>query len=152
MNLSIKNIQNESYLESLVDFQLKMASETENMQLDREILTKGIRAVLNDPSKGKYYLAMMEDRVLGMLLTINEWSDWRCKNVLWIHSVYIVPEFRSQGIFKKMYHHLKTIVLENSQEYAGLRLYVDKTNTNASQVYEKLGMTKEHYDLYEWLN
>ena len=33
----------------------------------------------------------------------------------------------------------------------GLRLYVDKRNQAAARVYEKLGMTREHYDLFEWL-
>jgi len=34
---------------------------------------------------------------------------------------------------------------------AGLRLYTDKSNRQAREIYEKLGMNKEHYHLYEWL-
>ena len=41
--------------------------------------------------------------------------------------------------------------VEQSPGLAGLRLYVDKTNRVAQQVYDALGMTAEHYDLYEWL-
>ena len=42
-------------------------------------------------------------------------------------------------------------MVRNSDKYAGLRLYVDKTNTSAQEVYTRLGMSKEHYELYEWL-
>jgi RimJ/RimL family protein N-acetyltransferase len=28
---------------------------------------------------------------------------------------------------------------------------VDKRNKSAQEVYEKLGMSKEHYELFEWL-
>ena len=31
-------------------------------------------------------------------------------------------------------------------------LYVDKTNTSAQKVYEKLGMENHHYEMYEWMN
>jgi len=32
-----------------------------------------------------------------------------------------------------------------------LRLYVDKRNIRAQQVYESLGMNGEHYTTYEWM-
>ena len=35
--------------------------------------------------------------------------------------------------------------------YGGVRLYVDKTNTNAQRVYSKLGMNGEHYQLFEYM-
>ena len=150
--VSIKNNAGLEHLTELVQFQKEMALETEDLALDESTLMNGMKAVINDPSKGKYYLAWIDDKLVGMLLTIKEWSDWRAKNVIWIHSVYILPDYRAQGIFKKMYLALKEKVEDNPALYAGLRLYVDKTNQEASYVYEKLGMTKEHYDLYEWLN
>jgi ribosomal protein S18 acetylase RimI-like enzyme len=70
--------------------------------------------------------------------------------VLWIQSVYVLPEWRRRGIYKKLYEHLKRQV-EQSPDLRGLRLYVDQRNTAAQEVYERLGMTKEHYQLYEWL-
>ena len=42
-------------------------------------------------------------------------------------------------------------MVRESDQYAGLRLYVDKTNLRAIDVYQKLGMSDEHYHLYEWL-
>jgi len=40
-------------LNTLVEFQLKMAMETEELQLDRETLSKGVKAVYEDPTKAR---------------------------------------------------------------------------------------------------
>jgi GNAT superfamily N-acetyltransferase len=137
-------------IQAIADFQVKMAFETENMKLDPPTVIKGVTAVLDDPSKGKYWLAELNGKVVGSLLTIPEWSDWRNGTVLWIHSVYVPPENRKSGVFKKLYSHLKTMV-ETTPDLRGLRLYVDKTNQPAQKVYEALGMNGEHYHLFEWM-
>jgi ribosomal protein S18 acetylase RimI-like enzyme len=132
------------------DYQIKMAFETENMKLDPPTVELGVSAVFDDPSKGKYWLAEVSGQVVGCLLTVPEWSDWRNGTVLWIHSVYVHPDFRKNGVYKELYFHLKKMV-EDSKELRGLRLYVDKSNEKAQKVYEALGMSGEHYHLYEWL-
>jgi ribosomal protein S18 acetylase RimI-like enzyme len=137
-------------IETIADFQIRMAFETETLKLDHATVIKGVSAVFDDPSKGKYWIAESDGHVVGCLLTIPEWSDWRNGTVLWIHSVYVLEKFRQLGIFKKLYLHLKEMV-EESSELRGLRLYVDKSNLKAQRVYESLGMSGEHYHLFEWL-
>lgn len=137
-------------IDTIADFQVKMAQETENLKLDPAVVNLGVTAVMDDPSKGKYWLAEVDGEVVGCLLTVPEWSDWRNGTVLWIHSVYVQPSFRQHGVYKSLYAHLKEMVL-TSPDLRGLRLYVDKTNQKAQKVYEVLGMSGEHYHLYEWL-
>ncbi len=134
----------------IADFQIKMAWETEKFKLDPPTVEKGVSAVFDDPAKGKYWLAEVDGTVVGCLLTVPEWSDWRNGTVLWIHSVYVAPEFRKKGVYKALYSHLKSMV-EASTDLRGLRLYVDKTNSAAQSVYESLGMSGEHYHLFEWM-
>ena len=135
--------------QAIIEFQLKMAWETEKTVLDKETVTKGVNAVFNDPNKGEYYVTEAEDRVVASLLITYEWSDWRNCNVWWFQSVYVVPEYRRQGIFRKMYQFIK----EKAEELgvAGLRLYVETGNVQAMKTYEALGMTGEHYNFYEWM-
>ncbi|MBX2913628.1 MAG: GNAT family N-acetyltransferase [Cyclobacteriaceae bacterium] len=134
----------------IIDFQLKMALETEGVQLDYHTVTEGVHAVFKDATKGAYYVALEAGKVVGSLMTTYEWSDWRFGTVLWIQSVYIVPEARGKGVFKKMYQHIQQLVTPQSG-YRGIRLYVDKTNVAAQKVYESLGMNGEHYQMYEWM-
>ena len=135
---------------SIVEFQLAMAWETESLKLDEPTVEKGVAAVFADSSKGTYYVAEAGGKVLGSLLTTFEWSDWRNGTVLWIQSVYVRPEYRKQSIFSKLYKHIQQMVV-NSNNLRGIRLYADKTNTSAHGVYEHLGMTAEHYQMYEWM-
>jgi GNAT superfamily N-acetyltransferase len=134
---------------SIIDFQLRMALETENIKLVPEIVTKGVDAVFNDLSKGQYYVAEADGKVIASLLITYEWSDWRNCNVWWFQSVYVVPEFRRKGVFRKMYSHIRELAVQ--QGIAGLRLYVEKKNSKAQKTYEALGMSSEHYAFYEWM-
>jgi GNAT superfamily N-acetyltransferase len=134
---------------SIVDFQLRMALETEDMKLVPEIVTKGVDAVFNDPSKGQYYVAETDGIVIASLLITYEWSDWRNCNVWWFQSVYVVPGFRRTGVFRKMYSHIRELAV--LMDIAGLRLYVETKNSKAQKTYEALGMSSEHYAFYEWM-
>jgi ribosomal protein S18 acetylase RimI-like enzyme len=146
---------NEGDAAAIVDFQLRMARETEGLELDRATVVRGVAAVLADPSKGSYWVAEWEaenlpDRIVGSLLTTFEWSDWRDGTVLWIQSVYVLPEERGRGVYRALYEHLRRRV-ENDPALKGIRLYVDKRNAAAQGVYERLGMSREHYELFEWM-
>ena len=134
----------------IVGFQIRMAKETEQIDLDRDIVNKGVNVVFNSPEKGTYFVAESENKIIASLLITFEWSDWHNGNVYWIHSVYVLPEFRKKGVFKTMYLHLKNIA-QKDENIRGLRLYVDKTNTNARKVYEIMGMDSDHYMLFEWM-
>ncbi len=135
---------------ALVEFQLRLARESERLELDRATVARGVGAVFADSNKGCYWVAEEAGRIIGCLLTIPEWSDWRNATVLWLHSVYVVPEARRRGVLRQLYLSLKAAV-EGSPALAGLRLFVDKQNRGAQAAYEALGMSREHYHLYEWL-
>ena len=137
-------------LSAIIDFQLCMAIETENLNLDIATVTRGAQEVFTDPTKGKYYVAEQNKMVIGCLLATFEWSEWRNGNVIWIQSVYIDKEFRGQGVFRKLYTHVQTLVNRNPG-LKGIRLYVDKKNEEAQRVYQKLGMNGDHYLVYEWM-
>lgn len=138
-------------IDVITDFQIKMAFETENgLKLDPVTVNLGVTAVMDDPSKGKYWIAESNGVVAGCLLVVPEWSDWRNGNVLWIHSVYVPVEHRNSGVYKALYNYLKKMV-EESKDLRGLRLYVDKSNILAQKVYGSLGMNGDHYQLFEWM-
>lgn len=137
-------------IERIVEFQKEMAFETENLNLDSNILLKGVTSVFEDDAKASYYIAENETEPTGMLMITKEWSDWRNGWVWWIQSVYIKPGFRKMGIYKLLYDHIKKIVIK-SDNIMGLRLYVDKRNIRAQSVYNSLGMTGDHYTTYEWM-
>ena len=134
----------------IADFQRKLALETENIILNPEVLQNGVQTVLKDSSKGCYFLAETDGRINGSLMITYEWSDWRNNMIYWIQSVYVLPEFRRRGIYRKLYEHVKNLAL-NTNGVGGIRLYVDNSNRPAQQTYTNLGMNGEHYKVFEWM-
>jgi ribosomal protein S18 acetylase RimI-like enzyme len=134
----------------IVDFQMAMASETENITLNRHVCTRGVEAVFEDRGLGRYFVAQLGDDLIASLLITMEWSDWRNGVVWWIQSVYVRPEHRRKGVYAALYQHVKKIA-ESNETVKGIRLYVDRTNTAAQAVYSRLGMNGEHYLVFEWM-
>jgi GNAT superfamily N-acetyltransferase len=135
---------------AIVEFQIAMARETEELELDRDICTRGVQAVFADAAHGQYHVCEQEGIIVSSTLITYEWSDWRNGVVWWIQSVYVLPAARGQGVYKGLYRYVQD--LANADAHVrGIRLYVDKRNTGAQQVYARLGMNGEHYQVFEWM-
>lgn len=134
----------------IVDFNLRMAQETEGKQLPEPILRRGVRAVLNDATLGRYFLGCSGQQAVGQLMLTTEWSDWRCGQFWWIQSVYVAPAWRRRGALRALYSHVR----QQSQAtpgVVGLRLYVERNNAAAQEAYRRLGMCDASYVVYEEL-
>ncbi len=135
---------------SIVAFQSAMALEAENTHLDRDVLERGVRAVLDDPSKAIYWIAEEGGKPVGVVRAVPEWSSWRNGTWLWINDVYVVPEARRRGAFRQLFEHLRRQV-EADPELRGLRLYAHRENRRAHAVYEAVGMARAPHVLFEWV-
>jgi GNAT superfamily N-acetyltransferase len=135
--------------EKIISFQLAMASETEDIKLDSTIVTRGVKAVFDSPERGQYYVAEDGGAVVASLLITYEWSDWRNTDVWWFQSVYVIRSYRRRGVFRLMYSYVKQEA--DRLNIAGLRLYVESNNNPARKTYEAMGMSSQHYTMYEWL-
>jgi GNAT superfamily N-acetyltransferase len=135
-------------LSTLVEFNMAMAKETEGIDLNRETVTHGVKTVLMGDSHGFYLVAEYEEQILGSLLVTFEWSDWRCARFWWIQSVYVKPDMRKQGVYRRLYVHTKALA-KQQPGVCGLRLYALNTNAQAQDTYVQLGMHKTGYELFE---
>lgn len=138
-------------LDTIVEYNRALARETEDRQLDVEILTPGVRRLLNDSSKGEYFVAESEGAVVGQIMYTREWSDWRNGDLLWLQSVYVHKDHRGLGVFARLLGALKAIV-ESHDDVVGLRLYVEHENVTAQNVYKKNSFTDTGYRVMEWLS
>lgn len=133
---------------TIARFNACMALETENLTLDEPRLLDGVRAVLQDRSKGFYCVAEMDGAVVGQLMITYEWSDWRNATFWWIQSVYVEKSVRSKGVFRELYRFIETMARSN-KDVCGLRLYVEDHNERAQRTYENLGMHHAKYRMME---
>jgi ribosomal protein S18 acetylase RimI-like enzyme len=93
-------------------------------------------------------VADADGRIAGGLMVTFEWSDWRNKWFWWIQSVYVLPDFRGQAVYRKLYDFVKQKAAE-AGNVCGFRLYVEHDNKRAQHVYETVGMAASHYLMYE---
>ncbi len=130
-------------LETIVDFNVRLADESEGMSLDRATLRDGVRAVLSHAARGSYYVAC-DGGVVGQMMHTREWSDWRNGDIWWIQSVYVHPDYRRRGICRALYDRLKALAA-SEPGVVGLRLYVERENATAQATYAGLGMRNAGY-------
>ncbi|WP_069999633.1 GNAT family N-acetyltransferase [Cellulosilyticum sp. I15G10I2] len=135
--------------EIIAEYNYRLAKETEDKELDRECLIGGVKALLEDESKGVYHVCEVEGTVVGQIMYTYEWSDWRNGFFLWIQSVYVDANYRKQGVFKALYDYIKKMC-DTNEQVIGLRLYVEKENQIAQKTYQNLGMDECGYLMYEY--
>lgn len=134
----VVRVGNLSDLEILVDFNFRLAFETEDIELDTADMFPGVSTILNEPGKGLYYILEVQIKIVGFLGIQYEWNPFRNAYVHWIMSVYILPEHRRRGYCRMLFSHVREIA--SKQGACEIRLYTHKDNGNAIQTYHKLGM------------
>lgn len=134
--------------EFLVRGNAAMALETEHLSLDLDRLRDGVHALFEDPARGVYYIAQIDGRRAGQMMITYEWSDWRNGVFWWIQSVWVEPRFRGRGVFTALYSHVD-LLARSTPGVCGLRLYVEQDNERAQRTYERVGMRRTPYQMFE---
>jgi len=135
-------------LSVIVQFNQALASETENKSLADEVIRRGVQRLLADSHRGQYFIAEVDGMIVGQTMVTYEWSDWRNGDFWWIQSVFVSPEFRRRGVFRKLHAHVRDAA-RRAQGVCGLRLYVYEKNARAMEAYLNLGMERTDYLLFE---
>lgn len=134
--------------EIISEFNTRLAAETEGKALVPDVIRAGVKTVLSDQRHGRYFVAVSNNLVVGQMSHTREWSDWRNGEIWWLQSVYVRPDFRSQGVFRALYRHVEQLAT-NSSDVIGLRLYVENHNRKAQDAYLRLGMKDASYAVME---
>lgn len=132
----------------IADYNARLALESENKRLEHDVVVAGVQALLEQPAKGRYFVAERDEAIVGQLLITYEWSDWRNGLFWWIQSVYVPAESRRSGVFSELYRHVAALASE-APGVCGIRLYVEKENTHAQRTYNALGMSQTGYQVME---
>ncbi len=128
----------------VAEFNSRLAFESEGMRLDPDLVGPGVEAMLADASKGRYWVAEADGRVVGQIMVTYEWSDWRNGMIWWIQSVYVHGDYRRSGVFSALYRHVESLARQDP-EVCGIRLYVERENARAQRTYKSLGMNETDY-------
>lgn len=146
MDILVRNAETTDWA-AIAEFNRALAAETEDKILDWDTLCNGVRRLLADPAKGRYFIAEADGRIVGTTMITYEWSDWRDGWIWWIQSVYVHPDCRGQGVFTRLYRHVEALAAEGGVR--AVRLYVLQSNSPARATYLALGMQESGYTVLE---
>lgn len=135
---------------TITDYNQLLAQETEGIRLDRATVEAGVRALLAEPARGRYFVACLDSRIVGQLMHTREWSDWRNGEIWWLQSVFVHPDHRQTGIFRALYRHIEQLA-QQTPGVVGLRLYVEDHNVRAMDAYQSLAMQPAGYKVMQRL-
>jgi len=133
--------------EKLAANNVLLARESEGKNIQYETTLRGVREVIDDENKGFYIVAEENGEIIGQAMVTYEWSDWQGKQIWWLQSIYVSREYRKKGVMKAIINEI--MKMAKGKNVFMLRLYVYKKNRNAIKAYEKIGMQKAPYFMYE---
>jgi hypothetical protein len=83
-------------VETLVDFSMSMAKETEDLELNKDTITQGTINCVKNPKLGMFLVAFTEDDIpVGQTMVTFEMSAALGGMIYWIQSVYVKPDYRN---------------------------------------------------------
>ena len=140
-----------SDVDTICDFNQRLAQETESRVIPPEVLRGGVLAALTIPDRLHYWVAVSSDdaaQVIGQVAVSYEWSDWRNGWIWWLQSVYVDSDWRGRGVFRALLDQIRVDATAHAN-VIGLRLYVEHENAPARATYEKLGFVPAGYEVME---
>lgn len=126
---------------------MMLAAETEGWHPCFEDALKGTKELLDHREKGFYLVAEHDSELVGQIMVTVEWSDWRNKEIWWIHRIFVNQEWRHQGVFSQLLEELKTMAKQANVFV--LRLYVITSNQKAISLYQYLGWDKAPFYIFQ---
>eukprot|EP00330_Aristerostoma_sp_ATCC50986_P010870 CAMPEP_0114583056 /NCGR_PEP_ID=MMETSP0125-20121206/6880_1 /TAXON_ID=485358 ORGANISM="Aristerostoma sp., Strain ATCC 50986" /NCGR_SAMPLE_ID=MMETSP0125 /ASSEMBLY_ACC=CAM_ASM_000245 /LENGTH=316 /DNA_ID=CAMNT_0001776313 /DNA_START=476 /DNA_END=1426 /DNA_ORIENTATION=- len=137
----------QQHQKDITKFHKGLASETENIELDDKVISKGVGRLFKDDKYGVYYSAVENNKPVGCVMNIHDYHHQLDKPTYWIQNVYVDPKARGKGVFKSLFDH--TIQEAKKANANAVKLYVDKGNEQAKKVYQRLGMNDSRQIVYE---
>ncbi len=134
--------------DTIADFNVVLADESEGLALDPDRVARGVRLLMEDPERARYWVAEAEAGIVGQCMVTTEWSDWWAGRYWWLQSVYVVPAWRGRGVLRRLWD---AVLAEatGAGDVAAVRLYVEQDNRSAREAYARLGMEETGYLVYE---
>ena len=143
MGISFKAFE-KSDAEILTKLMLNLSAEDfSGWEATPESIQKTLDHLSQHPDKGNILVFKKEEVVTGYAILINFWSNEYKGNVLIIDELYILPEYRSQGIATSFFNYLSETRYNDS---VMLHLEVSEINKKAMDLYFKMGFRMNTYN------
>ncbi|MDD3343969.1 MAG: GNAT family N-acetyltransferase [Sulfurospirillaceae bacterium] len=132
----------------IAKFNVIFAKETVDKNISLALTTEGVHQVFAKFNNGFYLIAKIENEVVGVAMITREWSDWSNGAFYNIQSIFVIHNDHEQAIHDALFEKAKSLAKEH-YDVCGIRLFVHKDDKETQKAYEKLGLSKTKYRLFE---
>jgi ribosomal protein S18 acetylase RimI-like enzyme len=133
-------------IDTIVDFTVQEARETEGAEKEVANVTRGVRAGFLDPPLAKYWVAESANgHIVASTSVVTEWSNFHGGFYWWVQSLYVLPNHRGAGLVDSLLAHLGRAA--RAAGAIDLRLYVLNTNQRALKAYRRCGFGDSPYTI-----
>lgn len=129
-------------LPQLVDMLMELFELEADFEPDRQKQEKGLRLLLEQPSRGRIFVLRNDHSLIGMVNTLTTISTAEGGFVLLLEDFFIHPAHRSQGFGHQMLHYV--VEYAKKKDFKRITLLTDKLSAESQRFFEKNGFNFSH--------
>lgn len=124
-------------LPALTELVMDLFSTSGDFRPDRETQERGLRLILEQPSRGRIVVVRNEDRIFGMVNMLFTISTARGGFVILMEDVVIHPHHRGQGYGTMLVDHVAEFAKQ--KRFLRITLLTDKISAESQEFFKKQG-------------
>lgn len=129
-------------LDALVALVMELMELQDDFRPHRESQTKGIRLILEDPSRGRIFVLRNGDRIIGMANLLFTISTAVGGLVILMEDVVVHPDHRGQGYGSLLVEHVFEFAHQKS--FRRITILTDKLSAHSQGFFKKHGFEFSH--------
>jgi GNAT superfamily N-acetyltransferase len=127
-------------LPQLVDLLYDLFSHEGDFIPDRSKQERGLRLILEQPSRGRIFVYRWNNMILGMVNLLFTISTAEGGFVVLLEDVIVHHEYRARGVGSQLLKH--AVEYAKKKEFLRVTLLTDRLNAEGMEFFEKLGFFK----------
>ncbi|MCB1235136.1 MAG: GNAT family N-acetyltransferase [Verrucomicrobiae bacterium] len=129
-------------LPDLVDLVMELFEMEEDFQPDREKQEKGLRLILEQPSRGRIFVIRTDYQIIGMINLLFTISTAMGGFVILMEDVIVHPDHRGQGFGTRLVEHV--VQFARKKDFKRITLLTDQISAESQRFFQKNGFTHSH--------
>lgn len=124
-------------LDALTELVMELFAVSGDFVPDREVQERGLRLILEQPSRGRIFVLRNKDQIFGMVNLLFTISTARGGLVIMMEDVVIHPNHRGQGYGSLLMDDV--IAFAKQKQFKRITLLTDKISAESQEFFRKRG-------------
>ena len=129
-------------LPQMINLTMALFEIEEDFNPDRQKQERGLRAILEQPSRGRIFVVRTDFEIVGMVNVLFTISTAMGGFVFNLEDVFIHPDFRRCGYGAQLVTYV--IDFAKRKEFKRITILTDKVSDESQEFFESLGFTHSH--------